>query len=52
MQSLGEGKLIFIESFKFFFFIWGNSDTPNVNFNLPTEKYFSIETYTIQYKTY
>ena len=41
MNSLGEKKMIFIESLRFYFlflFIWQNFDTPNVNFYFPTKK--------------
>ena len=43
MKSLGERKLIFIESLSFYFlafFICRKCDTPNVNFYLPTKKRF------------
>ena len=42
-KSLGEMKLIFIESLSFYFlafFICRKCDTPNVNFYLPTKKRF------------
>lgn len=38
MNSLGEKKMIFIESLRFYFlflFIWQKFDTPNVNFYFP-----------------
>ena len=40
MNSLGEKKMIFIESLRFYFlflFIWQKFDTPNVNFYFPTK---------------
>ena len=43
MKSLGEKKLIFIESLSFYFlafFICRKCDTPNVNFYLSTKKRF------------
>ena len=43
MKSLGERKLLFIESLSFYFlafFICRKCDTPNVNFYLPTKKRF------------
>ena len=43
MKSLGERKLIFFESLSFCFLafsIYRKSDTPNLNFYLPTKKTF------------
>ena len=43
MKSLGERKLIFIESLSFYFlafYICRKCDSPNVNFYLPTKKLF------------
>ena len=43
MNSLGERKLIFVESLSFyslFPFIWLKFETPNVTFYLPTKKHF------------
>ena len=40
MNSLGEKKMIFIESLRFYFlflFIWQKFDTPNVNFYFPSK---------------